>query len=103
MFSLIPQVAGGRVYLKYVLQNRGELTVLADHMRLTVTDGEGNNLSFMITRSGTGFIGRLPPGGSEAGVIEVEAAARTLVLTWELVGIPNGVRQLLRVRVTLPL
>jgi hypothetical protein len=98
--TFTPQVVGRQIFLNYVLQNRGEATLLADGLRLRVLDRAGKRLGYVITRtSQDGYIGRLAPGGVEAGVITAETTEKVVVLEWTLVEVGTGAEQLLRAEV----
>jgi hypothetical protein len=101
--AFTPQVVGRQIFLNYVLQNRGEATLLADGLRLRVLDRAGKRLGYVITRtSQDGYVGRLAPGGVEAGVITVETTEKVVVLEWTLVEVGTGTEQLLRAEVQVP-
>jgi hypothetical protein len=102
-FSVTPKVVGEKLFISYVLQNTGQATLLADSLRLKVHDADGNRLPYVITRtSETGYVGRLVPGGVEAGIISLEPKAKQIVLEWTLVTVGTGDHLVIRARIAVP-
>lgn len=98
-----PHRVGERLFVSYVLQNRGSTTLLLDSLRLRILDRRGERLAYTITRtSHDGYVGRLGPGSAEAGVITVEGAERAVVLEWTAVEVGTGQEVVLRAEVEVP-
>lgn len=103
IFSVTPQVVGDRLFINYIFQNGGQQTLLADSLRLKIYDPEGTRLPYVITRtSETGYVGRLIPGGAEAGVISMELKTKRVVLEWTLVVLGTGEQLVVRATVSVP-
>lgn len=102
-FSVTPQVVGSQVFVNYLLQNQGDATVLADGLRLRVLDRQGNRLAYLVTRtSQEGYVGRLSPGGVEAGVITIDTTEKVVIVEWTVVEVGSGAQQVLRAEIQVP-